>query len=292
MTVSGTGNLALLSAPKISFPPDFEVYDVKSSDNGRSRVFEYPFIPRSHGEFEIGPVEYSYYDISSGRYVTLASEPLLLSVARGAELEGNTQAGGQLVQNRRDVKDLGSDIRFISTKLPSLEGVGKFFVFSPLFLCISLLLVAVAAALWIFLRRRAARKADVAGSRNRGATKMARRRLAQAGEFLGKNLYTAFYEELHKALLGFISDKLNLDAGDLSKDNIVSRLREEGVSEDLAADFSALIDACEYARYSPDAGHDAMNSHYESAVEVISAIDSSMKKNNRKVAGGAALLCC
>ena len=287
VTVSGTGNLALLSAPKINFPPDFEVYDTKSSDSGRSRVFEYPFIPRSHGDFEIGPVEYSYYDIAAGRYVTLSSGPLHLSVARGAELESSVPAGGQLVQNRRDVKDLGSDIRFISTKLPSLTGAGSFFVFSPLFWGLSALFMLAAAAIWFFLRMQAARKADVAGSRNRAATKMARKRLSLAGDFLQKNLYTAFYEELHKALLGYISDKLNLDAGDLNKDNIVARLDAEGVPDGLAAEFTGLLDACEYARYAPDSGHEAMNSHYDSAVAVISAIDSSMKK--RKTAGGAAL---
>ena len=288
VTISGTGNLALLTAPKVSLPPDFEVYDMKSTDSGRSRVFEYPFIPRSHGEFEIGPVEYSYYDISSGRYVTLTSGPLMLTVARGAELESAVSSGGQLVQTRRDVKDLGSDIRFISSKLPSLSSTGRFFVWSPLFWGLAVLVMLAAAAVWFILRRRAALRADVAGSRNRAATKMARKRLAQAGEFLQKNLYTAFYEELHKTLLGFISDKLNMDATDMSKENISARLCSEGVSEGLAADFSALLDACEYARYAPDAGHDAMNSHYESAVSVISAIDSSMKK--KKTSGGAAVL--
>lgn len=288
VTISGTGNLALLTAPKISFPPDFEVYDMKASDSGRSRVFEYPFIPRSHGDFEIGPVEYSYYDISSGRYVTLSSGPLHLAVARGAELENAVPSGGQLLQNRRDVKDLGSDIRFIYSKIPSLSGTGRFFVWSPLFWGLAALMLLVAAAVWFILRRRAALRADVAGSRNRAATKMARKRLAQAGDFLQKNLYTAFYEELHKTLLGFVSDKLNMDASDMSKENIVARLCSEGVSEGLAADFSALLDACEYARYAPDAGHEAMNSHYESAVSVISAIDSSMKK--KKNVGGAAVL--
>ena len=287
VTISGTGNLALLSAPKVSFPPDFEVYDVKSSDSGRSRVFEYPFIPRSHGEFEIGPVEYSYYDIAAGRYVTLSSGPLPLSVARGVELEGSVPAGGQMVQARRDVKDLGSDIRFIYTKLPSLSGAGKFFVFSPLFWGLTVLLLVLAGVAWFVLRRQAARRADVAGSRNRAATKMARKRLAVAGDFLQKNLYTAFYEELHKALLGFISDKLTMDAGDMSKDNIVARLGESGVSAELAGEFASLLDACEYARYAPDAGHEAMNSHYETAVSVISAIDSAMKK--KKTPGAAVL---
>jgi len=291
VTVTGTGNLALITAPKISFPPDFETYDVKSSDSGRSRVFEYPFIPRSHGEFEIGPVEYSYYDIAAKRYVTLSSQPLRLSVARGAEPEtAAVPAGGQLVQsNRRDVRDLGSDIRFIYTKVPSFSGAGGFFVFSPLFWGLAALMLLAAVAVWFILRRRAALRADVAGSRNRAAAKMARRRLALAGDFLQKNLYTAFYEELHKALLGFVSDKLAMDATDMTKENISARLCENGVTEGLAADFVSLLDACEYARYAPSAGHDAMSSHYESAVNVISSIDSSMKKTGRKPAAGAAV---
>ena len=291
VTISGSGNLALLTAPKISFPPDFEAYDIKSSDSGRSRVFEYPFIPRSYGDFDLGPVEYSYYDIAAGRYVTLTSGPLHLSVARGAELESAVPAGGQLVQNRRDVKDLGSDIRFISTRMPSLSSTGSFFIFSPLFWGLAGMLLLAAAAVWFLLRRRAALRADVAGSRNRAASKMARKRLALAGDFLQKNLYTAFYEELHKALLGFVSDKLNMDAGDMSRENISARLVESGVSEGLTADFSALLDACEYARYAPDSGHEAMNTHYESAVSVISAIDASMKKNNKKAAGALLALC-
>lgn len=291
VTISGSGNLALLNAPKVSFPPDFEAYDIKSSDSGRSRVFEYPFIPRSYGDFDLGPVEYSYYDIAAGRYVTLTSGPLHLSVARGAELDSAVPAGGQLVQNRRDVKDLGSDIRFISTRMPSLSSTGSFFIFSPLFWGLAGALLLAAAAVWFLLRRRAALRADVAGSRNRAATKMARKRLTLAGDFLQKNLYTAFYEELHKALLGFVSDKLNMDAGDMSRENISARLVESGVSEGLTADFSALLDACEYARYAPDSGHEAMNTHYESAVSVISAIDASMKKNNKKAAGALLALC-
>ncbi len=288
VVISGNGNLPLLTAPKISFPPDFEVYDVKSSDSGRSRVFEYPFIPRSHGDFEIGPVEYSYFDLASGRYVTLNSGVLHMNVARSGEVEsGGTPSAGQLVQNRRDVKDIGSDIRFISTKVPSLSGEGRFFVSSVLYKLLFLLMVAAAAVLWYLLRLRAERRADVVGSRNRAATKMARKRLALAGDFLRKDLSTAFYEELHKALLGFISDKFALDANDQSHDIIDGKLSDAGIPEGPRKEFIGLLDACEFARYAPASGHEEMNTHYERAVSVISVIDSSMKKN--KPAAGAVL---
>lgn len=287
VTVTGKGNTALLEAPKVNFPPDFEVYDVKTTDVSGGKSFEYPFIPRSHGEFIIEPVEYSYYDTASGKYVTLRTSPLAIGVARGSEPAGGS--AGPLVTgvNRKDVRDLGSDIRFISTKVPSLAPAGRFFVGSGLFWILAALLVAVAVALYFGTRKVSAMKADVAGSKNRAATKMARKRLSRAGEFLKGNLYTAFYEELHKALLGYISDKLYMDAADMTKENISAKLQENGSGEGLAADFVALLDACEFARYSPDAGHDAMNAHYESAVTVISSLDDTMKKIHKPVSTGA-----
>ena len=297
VTISGKGNVSLLEAPKISFPPDFEVYDPKVTDNtdkstGRttgSKTFEYPFIPRSHGTFTLGPVEYSYYDIDAGRYVTLRSEPVKLEVARGADTDASQ--GGQLVQGtmRRDVKSLGSDIRFIATKKPALSRQGSFFVFSGAFWGALAALLAAAAAAFVLLRRRAARRSDVVGTRGRAATKMAQKRLSVAEGYLKNSLYTAFYEELHRALLGFVSDKLNIDPADMTKDNIAASLSSGGVPDALVSEFTGLLDACEFARYAPDSGHDAMNAHYETAVSVISMIDSSMKKKNASAARSAAV---
>lgn len=291
VTVSGKGNLTMLEAPKISFPPDFEVYDVKVSDTASGRQFEYPFIPRSHGDFVIGPVEYSYYDIQASRYVTLNSAVLPLKVARGAETQENAY-GQPLVPSvsRKDVRDLGSDIRYIVSSPSSLSRSGRFFVASPAFIVI-LALILVAAALYLLLSRRAAaRRADVVGSRNRAAAKKARKRLARAGGYLKDNLYTAFYEELHRTLLGFASDKLAMDAADMSRDNIKARLLASGASESDADGFCSLLEACEYARYAPDAGHEAMNAHFESAVSVISSIDESMKHSRKGGASVAAMV--
>ncbi|MBR4817185.1 MAG: BatD family protein [Bacteroidales bacterium] len=288
VTISGKGNVSLLEAPKIDFPPDFEVYDVKVTDNtdsstGRttgSKTFEYPFIPRSHGTFTLGPIEYGYYDIDAGRYATLRTDPITVKVARGNDADA--PQAGQMVQGtvRRDVKSLGSDIRFIATKRPSLSRQGSFFVFSGGFWALLALLLAAAAAAYLLLKRRAARRADVVGTRGRAATKMAQKRLSVAEGYLKNNLYTAFYEELHRALLGFVSDKLNIDTADMTKENIASALSSGGVPESLVSEFTGLLDACEYARYAPDAGHEAMNAHYETAVGVISMIDSNMKKKN------------
>ena len=281
VTVSGRGNISLLEAPKVSFPPDMEVYDTKISDRidkgglSGSKTYEYPFIPRSYGDFVIEPVKYTYYDVNQKKYVMLQTEPLNLVVEKGNESE----AGPVIVSGvtRKDVRNLGSDIRFINIKDPGLTGKGAFFVTTPSFIVISVLLVALAALCWFVFRKVAARRADVVGSKNRKATKMALKRLHLAGTFLKQNLYTAFYEELHKALLGFVSDKLNMPAAELSRERISESLAERGVDQSLIDTFIGILDACEFARYAPDAGNEAMTAHYNSAIETISSIDSSMK---------------
>ena len=297
VTVSGKGNIALVEAPKISFPPDFEVYDVKTSVNtdksgtSGSKTFEYPFIPRSPGDFTLGPVNFAYYDIGARRYETASSAALPISVARSASYaqDGGSSAGGNtLVVDRKGVKSLDEDIRFIRTKTALAAG-NNFLVYSKAWWGTIIALILLGLGFWLGFRKVAARRADVAGTRNRKATRQALKRLSQAREFLGKNLYTAFYEELHRSLLGFVGDKLGLDMAEQSKENISAALVSGGVAQGTADDFVGLLSACEEARYSPSAGHDAMSAHYEKAVSLITAIDSSMKKKPSSGAGAAVM---
>ncbi len=299
VTLSGKGNVSLLEAPKVVLPPDFELYDTKMVDNtdkstggtSGTKTFEFPFIPRSYGEFEIAPVEYSYYDVEKHEYVRLATEPIAIKVEKGkttvsASNNVSTQKFPQV--ERKGVKNLGEDIRYIQTKVPSLSWSGNFFVGSHVYWLSFACFLIMTVVIYLVFRKIGAMKADVAGNRNRGAVRMARKRLKLAQDYLSRNLYSAFYEELHKGISEFIADKFNLQMEELNKDNIFARLHEEGIADDLSGRLVKLLDACEYARYSPDPGHDAMSTDYEEAVEVISSIGSGMKK--KRNAGAAAVL--
>lgn len=293
VTVSGKGNISLIQAPDVKLPPDMEAYDTKTSDRvdksgySGSKRYEYPFIPRSWGDFVIPPVKYSYYDVKAGKYVTLQTDSIAFNVARGADVPG----AGTVISapSQKDVKSLGTDIRYINVKNSQLSAKGVFFVGSALFWVLSILIVLLAVVCWAAFRKIAARRADVAGAKNRKATKMAMKRLRLAGTFLRQNLYTAFYEELHKALLGFMSDKLNVPVAELSKERIAEVLSEGGVPASLIDSFVGLIDACEFARYSPSAGNEAMTAHYEAALDVISSVDSNMK-TSKTVSKGKTLM--
>ena len=296
VTISGNGNLSMLEAPKVNFPPDFEVYDLKSTDKtsasgtSGSKTFEFPFIPRSHGDFTIPSIEYTYYDNAHGKYVTTSTGDIPVTVEKGEEI-----AGGGVVMpgtNRQGVRSLSEDIRYIDLGDGQLKKKGAFFAGSPLFY---LLMITLAIILFIvnrLLKFSQARRADVAGSKNRRANKMARARLRQAEDYLHKNLGGAYYEELHKALTGYVSDKLLIPAADLSKETIGEKLRERGVRDESIDRLTVLIDKCEYARYAPDSGQTQMEDEYNEAIEAISEIESQLNKAKagRRPAAGAALV--
>ncbi|MBR5256173.1 MAG: protein BatD, partial [Bacteroidales bacterium] len=168
VTVTGKGNVSLVEAPKIDFPPDFEAYDVKTtsgtdrSGTSGSKTFEYPFIPRSPGEFTLPPVKFSYYDVKNRRYATASTDSLKLSVERsaGGAAQPAQNGSGTLTVDRKGVKNLGEDIRFIKTKTSLSEDKG-FFVGKPAYWILVALLLLGAAAVWLSLRKLAARRADV-----------------------------------------------------------------------------------------------------------------------------------
>lgn len=279
VVISGTGNINLITTPEVRLPSDFESYDVKKTENvsagdagaSGSIAFEYPFIPRVPGEYEIAPVEFSYYDIASGRYRTLSSGPLKLKVGQGQSTDAAVVSSGV---GKQSVKSLGEDIRFIAASSSGLRKEGRLLVDTPAMYVVPIVILLSVAGVWIYLERSAARRRDVAGSRNRKAMKVAKARLRNASAFLKQNLYTAFYEELHKAIEGYISDKLMLPVSDLSRDRIDEELRAKGKNETVIKALFEVLDACEYARYAPSSGSDAMEAHYRQAEKVISDIES------------------
>lgn len=299
VTVSGRGNVALVGAPKVNFPPDSEVYDTKTSEHidkskggtSGSMVFEYPFIPRSHGDFTIDPIEFTYFDIESRKYVTLHTKPLNFTVARGEESNYVPGDGVSVpVSARKDVKNLSEDIHYISTGLPSLSGGNNFFIGTALFWIVAVLIVLLSAVAGYVVFRIRKLNSNVVLVRTRGASKAARKRLALANGYLQKGIYSAYYEELHKALLGYASDKLNIGAADLSKDGIAAAFASAGAPESLVSEYTALLDECEFARYAPAGREGAMKESYDRAAEVISSLDANMKTGKTTVFGAIAAI--
>ena len=289
--ISGSGNINLVEAPVVVFPSEFEQYDTKTSDKSTrggggssgTKEFEYPLIPRGPGDFKIAPVEFSYYDIAKKRYVTLSSGEMTVKVGRDAG--GNASYSGQALPagvNKQAVKSLGDDVRFIKTGASGLTK-GNYLFFGSILYIIILLSVAI---LWFIARtildKHIERNRDVAGVKNRRAEKVARGRLKLAESLLKQNIYSAFYEELYKALLGYASDKFSLSQADLSREKIKLALESAAVENDVSREFLELMDACEFARYSPNPGGGEMENNYNRAIKMITSLER--RKNIKRAA--------
>lgn len=282
LTLTGTGNMKLISTPDIKFPQDFEVYDPKVTDNYKltnsglagTKTFEYLAIPRHAGNFTIPAVEFTYFDLKSNSYKTLKTEAYDLKVAKG---QGNADQVIADFTNKENVKMLGKDIRFIKLGDTSLRPKGDFFfgtVGYYLWYLIPLLLFIVFAVIY---RQKALDNANVAKMKTKKANKVATRRMKLAGKLLTENKKNEFYDEVLKALWGYISDKLSIPVSQLSKDNIEAELTNYGVQDALIAEFIAVLNECEYARYAPGDESEAMDKVYSASVEVISKMENSIK---------------
>ena len=282
LVISGTGNLKLISNPEIKFPDDFEVYDPKVDNQVRltkegltgNKVIEYLAIPRHAGTYKIPGVSFSYFDIRSKSYKTLNTEDYVINVEKGA---GNADQVIANFTNKEDLKVLGEDIRYIKQNEVTFQPKGSFFYGSMSYWLFYIIPALAFILFFIIYRKQAAENANVAKMRTKKANKVAIKRMKLAGKLLSENKKDAFYDEVLKALWGYISDKLNIPVSRLSKDNIEEKLRNHGVSEELIKEFLNALNDCEFARFAPGDENKAMDKVYSSSIEVISKMENSIK---------------
>jgi hypothetical protein len=282
ITISGTGNLKIAATPTPKLSPDIEVYDPKISDdikNGLSgssgqKSFEYLLIPRHYGDFTIPPVTYSFFNTSSGRYEKLTTKEFHFYAKKSGEQNtGITVYGGV---SKEDVKYLGKDIRFIKSESGKLSKPDNIIVSKRSFLSIYAFALFV-FLLVLFLRREHIRRnSDLSLVRNRKAGKVAVKRLRTASECLKNEQIDKFYEEILKALWGYLSDKLNIPVSDLTRNNATSALIEEGIDEERINSLNHILDTCEYARFAPSASGTEAESIYEGASQFIKSVENSI----------------
>lgn len=285
---SGTGNLKLLRAPSVGFPLDFESYDPKETrdiritENGMTGTvaFEYVLIPRYSGEYKIPPLRFSYFDSQSNTYRTILSREYKVFVRKGAEKGNGPVVAGNPVQSfkKEDIRQVGEDIRYLKSGDLELKEAGVRF-FGTLEYGLALAIPFVAFVIGAFLnRRRIKANADVARVKNRAATKMARKRLKVAASAMRNHNAELFYDEVLKALWGYMSYKLNIDRAELNRDNISELLTRKQVSEDLQKAFIEVLDTCEFARYAPGSNSDQeMDKVYSRSIEVITRLDKAIR---------------
>lgn len=288
LTFKGNGNIKLLKTPEIKFPNDFEVYDPKINNNIRvtaagsngTKTIEYMAIPRYAGDFEIPSVRFSYFDTKTETYKTLSTDAYNLSVEKG---EGGVgEAGNTPVisnyTNRENVKFLGEDIRYIKVKDVHFLSNKDIFFGSFMYIMSYVMIAVLFIVFFIIYRKQVKENANIALVRTKKANKMAVKRLKKAEKLLKENQREAFYEEVLRALWGYLSDKLNIPQSELTKENVATELSKNGVEEVLTNDFLEIINTCEFARYAPAGTSGAMDKLFNETIDAIGKMENTIKK--------------
>ena len=282
--VSGIGNLKLIKQPVVNFPKDFDKYEPKVTDKTKlsangiegSMIYDILVVPRHQGKYEIPPVEFTYFDTSANAYKTIKSESFTLDVAKGSGAGTVNDFSGQ-----NDLQELTKDIRYIKTGDTRQHSLDDFFFGSTGYWLSLSVLALVFISLFIIFRQRAIDNANVTKMRGKKANKVASKRLKKAARLMADNKPGEFYDEVLRALWGYVGDKLNIPVAQLSHDNISQRLSERSVGEDTISQFIGALDECEFERYAPGDPKGNMNKVYDKAINAIEKIEATMKKTKK-----------
>lgn len=276
----GKGNIKLAEAPEFELSPDIEKYDPKVADNitvnergaSGTRTFEYLLIPRHQGNYDFGPVEFSYFDLEKKAYVTLKTPAYHLKVERGVD-------GGSAVavSGKADFQVLGRDIRFIKTGATEFSGDNDDFYGSYLFWFLVILATGGFAGLVYFRKQQLALNADAALVKSRKATKMAKKRLEVAGDLLKSGNQSGFYDETGKAIWGYLSDKLRLPVASLTQETVFEALKKVSAGEETIRSLKGILDHCEFSRFARMDSSRKPEDVYQDTIKLITQLENEIK---------------
>jgi len=282
MVIAGSGNLKLANAPVMKLPADIEVYDPKVTDNLRNgiggttgqKTFEYLLIPRHYGDFKIPPVTYSFFNSASRQYERITTPEMHFHARKGTDQNTGITVYGSVA--KEDVQYLGKDIRFISSKPGVLKKRGNLFSSKRSFYSYYALAMILFLVILFIRREHIRRNSDLSAVRNRKAGKVAGMRLKEAEKCIKENMPDKFYEEILKALWGYLSDKLNIPVSGLNRISAVEALKQKGIDETDINNLASVIDKCEFARFAPSSSAEEAEKIYDEAARFIRLFENSL----------------
>lgn len=278
--VTGIGNLKLFNLPKPVVPSELEMYDPEHSENVSTPLSgmtgsisdRYTIIPQSKGNFPIKGLEFSYFDLSTGGYKTIASPNIMLNVLDGPGVVNSNVNSAEATSKTAATPSKSFAFIKQKTELESIESddfVGSGLFYGLLFLPFLLIPVLV-----IVKKRKDTQDADVIGNKTKRANALAKKYLSEAKKQI--NNKEPFYIALEKAMHNFLKAKLNIETSEMSKDKITEILLSRNANSETVKEFITLTESCELARYAPSTST-IIHQDYDKAVEIISSLEKQIK---------------
>ncbi len=279
--VSGTGNLKLFDLPRLNVPSGLEQYEPEHNERVRTNLTgmagnisdSYTLVPQYKGKYPIPSISFTYFDLQTETYKRITSDEIIINVKTGPD-GGDAIATNEASQTRKKlVTQTSNQFRFLKLNA-NLQPIKKDHFFKSTTFWLSLTAPLLAIPLFLFFgKRRDERLIDISGNRVRKADKLARKYLSEAKKNLGNQ--KEFYIAMERALHNYLKAKLHIQTSDMSKERIQRLLKEREVDDAVAIEFIALLESCEFARYTPSSTT-AMQQDYDKASRVIAAIDKQL----------------
>jgi hypothetical protein len=277
--VSGKGNLKLFTLPKPVLPSSLEMYDpvhkedVSTPLSGMAGSISdtYTIIPQFKGNYPIQPLVFSYFDLGSKTYKTITSQDLNIEV-----LDGPMAANNNLTDNANPNKTKVASnaiFGFIKLKTCLSEIKRNDFLGSGLFYGLLFLPFLLIPIIMILKKKKEAIDSDVVGNRIKLSNKLAKKYLSEAQKQI--NNKEPFYIALEKAMHNFLKAKLHIETSEMSKDKISEILLSRKANPESVANFIALTENCELARYAPSTSV-TIQQDYDKAVAIISELEKQI----------------
>lgn len=279
--IQGTGNIKYIKNPTISFPSQFEAYDPQSTVNAKpsggtlagSVKIEYTFVPQFVGDFEIPGTQFCYFNTSTRKYDTLNTPSYNLKVTKGVGGSATSASKKQIEQKNIDILHIKSgDLNLSKNHIFFVSSIGYFAWYIIPFIIVVVIL--------IMYRKTIKARANVQLMKTKRANKTAKKRLKLAKQFMSQHQSNQFYEEMLKAMWGYLSDKLGIPVSMLNKENIVHELTQYGASQEINDNLISILDNCEFAQYAPEQSDSEMENVYQKASETIDKLENTKKKQN------------
>ncbi len=273
ITIAGEGNLMLLEKPTIVFPNAFEVYDPQVTDKYKitstgvtgSKLFEYLIIPRSGGNYTIGPIKFSYFDPKQKKYIELNSDTIKLKVS-------GSVVANPVVSANREVEFVGQDIRYIDDSNEVKAWGGNYFFKSALYFALTIVPFLLIVFVLIFRKRLFVYTKNPEEIRFKKASSVAVKRLKTAKKLLDENQKDAYFEEINKTLLQYLSDKFSIEHAAMNKEKIQETLQQKSIPNELIERLIAVLESCEMARFAPQ-GNEARTDIYNETADIITTLE-------------------
>ncbi len=272
ISITGGGNLQLVTAPDISWPTNLDAFDQNVTEELNERTvpvsgrktFEIPFSVGAAGAYDIPAVEFSYFDPATASYKILRSKPMHIEVSKGM---------------RKPLSVTNAVEEDKSTGIAKLLFKYRGWMVLAIFV---LLLLAVLFSFTIEKRKKKKLAKDepmVMPAVQQDpvvmkAVAVPQNPLSETEDCLNSTDCTDFYIILSKEFKQFFAVRFGMLPPEINAKSIDDLLDKVGIENGMAIRIQQLMQALEWELYTPFERNDRIQESYREAQSIIQELNT------------------